>query len=324
LLGAARAVAERGAPFLLVGLGLSFWLGDRVTQELSKLGDSLPVLLARRLGFALGAEGLALGLATYGVAWTLGATLATTLVPIVAGAVALLAIALGGEGAAQRAQQRLQAAPEPKSDRFRRFDRATAIWVVSLALFAVFLSSLPDGALYGTLAGPGELVGAALLGSLLGSGGSAVVALGALTEKGLSPGAALLGITLSSALGAKVLLALGRALGVRGLVPVVVWLACLCGAIAVGINQVAPIPSPLALPASVGKVAALALLVLIVVRVERVGVRRWLAGWFADSAAHRHHHHHDHGHAHAHSSEMPKGSAATTRSPEANGPSAEA
>lgn len=329
LLGLARAVAERSAPFLLVGIALSFFLGDRLKEELNKFGRSVPVLLARRLGFALGPEGLALGLATYGIAWTLGATLATTVVPIVAGAVALLAIALSGEDAAKLASERLAALPESPNDRFRRFDRATALWVVSVALFAVFMASLPDGALYATLGGPAELVASALLGGVLGGGGPAVVALSSLTEKGLSPGAALVGVTLASALGVRVLLQLARALGTRGVVPVLVWLTCLTGAIALGINQVTPIANPLHFPDVVGKAAALLLLGLVVVRAERVGVRRWLAGWLVADGTHGHHHHHhgrDHAaaHDHAHSSEMPNGSAATTRSPEASGPSAEA
>ncbi|MDF3069445.1 MAG: hypothetical protein K0R38_5046 [Polyangiaceae bacterium] len=328
LFTAALAVAVRGAPFLLVALALSFALGDRLKSELKNLGNSLPLLLARHLGFALGPEGLALGLATYGIAWTLGATLVTTIVPLVAGAVALLAVALAGEGAPQRAAERLAQMPETANGRFQRFDRATAIWVVSLALFAVFTTSLPAAALYGSLAGPGELVVSALLGSVLGSGGPAVVALSALTEKGLSPGAALVGVALSSALGIKVLRELGRALGVTGMVPVVVWLVCLTGAVALGINQVAPIANPLTLPTSIGRGAAVILLLLIVVRAERVGVRRWLAGWLAPHGHGHHHGAHDHGrdggHGHAHSSSIPNGSAATTRSPEASGPSAEA
>jgi hypothetical protein len=152
------------------------------------------------------------------------------------------------------------------------------------------------------------------------------VALGALTDKGLSPGAALLAVTLSSALGASTLMALWRALGSRGFVPVLVWLVCLTAALGIGINQVAPIARPLEFPAPVGRVCAGIVLALIVARAERVGVRRWLAGWFAEPSSHgsHHHHGHQHGHEHAHSSEMPNGSAATTRSPEASGPSAEA
>jgi hypothetical protein len=324
LLSLAGQTAQRGAPFLLVGLGLTFWLGDRVHEELKKLGNSLPVTLGRRLGFGLGAEGLALGLATYGVAWTLAATLATTVVPIVAGAVAMLAIAIAGEDAAKLTAARLAETPEPEADRFRRFDRATAIWVVAVAVSAVFALSLPDGALYGTLGGPLELAVSAALGSVLGTGGPCVVALGALTEKGLSPGAALLGVTLSSALGANVLWRLGRALGQRGLVPVWIWLVCLSAAIGIGINQVAPIARPLHFPRIVEQVAAALLLGLIALRAERVGVRRWLAGWFVDGSAHAGHHHHHHADPHAHSSEIPNGSAVTKRSPDANGPSAEA
>jgi hypothetical protein len=147
-----------------------------------------------------------------------------------------------------------------------------------------------------------------------------------LTEKGLSPGAALVAVALSSALGFKVLRGLGRALGARGLIPVVVWLACLTGAIGLGLNQVTPIPSPIAFPEVVGKGALVALLALVLVRAQRVGVRRWLAGWLG-SSGHQHHGAHDagaHTHAHPHSSASPNGSAATTRSPEASGPSAEA
>jgi hypothetical protein len=323
LLTAARAVAERGAPFLLVAVALSFWLGDRARAELAQLGTSLPLLVARRIGFALGPEGLALGLSTYGIAWTLGATLATTVVPLVAGAVALLAVALVGEDAPRQTTERLLRVPEAPRDRLERFDRATAIWVVSLALFAVFTESLPDAALYGSLAGLGELVTSALLGTVLGSGGPAVVALSALTEKGLSPGAALVGICLSSALGLRVLLGLGQGLGVRGLVPVLVWMASLTGAIGLGINEVSPIANPVALPVSVGQASALILLLLIGVRAQRVGVRRWLAGWFAHSHRHAAHDHEGHVH-HHHSSEIPNGSAATTRSPVASGPSADA
>lgn len=288
----------------------------------------MPVALARRLGFAFGAEGLALGLACYGVVWTLGAFLATSFVPLVAALVAMLAVAIAGEDAARDAQARLAASPLAPPDRLRRFDRATAIWVVALGLAAAFSVALPRGALFGSLGGADELALTALLGALLGSGGPSVVALAALTEKGLSPGAALLGALLSSALGAKVLLELWRAVGRRALLPALLWLVCLTAVIAIGVNQVAPIPSPLRLPASVGRIAAGLALLLILVRAERVGVRRWLAGWFEE---HGHAHAHAHGHrhtdaagAHAHSSETPNGSAATTRSPAASGPSAEA
>ena len=320
LLGTALKLAQSTAPFMLLGIAISYFFGDRLRDELKKLGSSLPIVLSTRLGFALGAEGLALGLATYGVAWTLAATLATTLVPLVAGAVAMLAIAIAGENAAKQTAERLARMPELPHDRLRRFDRATSIWVVAVALASIFALALPSAALYGTLAGPLELLVSGLLGSVLGTGGPSVVALGALTEKGLSPGAALLAVTLSSALGVKVLVLLWRTLGQRGLLPVLVWLVCLTGAIAIGINQVAPIARPLHFPEPVSRGAALVLLALIAARAERVGVRRWLAGWFAHASGHGSHHHHDH----AHSSEMPKGSAATTRSPAANGPSAEA
>lgn len=324
LLEHAQAAAEAGAPFLLIGLVLTFVLGDAVQRELGKLGHSLPVTLARRLGFALGAEGLALGLATYGVVWTLGAALATTVVPIVVAAVAMLAIAIAGEEAAKRTALQLAEAAPFESDRFRRFDRATVVWLVAVALAAVFASSLPGGALYGSLAGPGELLVSGLLGSVLGTGGPSVVALAALTEKGLSPGAALLGVALSSALGAKVLWELWRTLGIRGWLPVWVWLTCLTGAIAIGINQVAPIANPLRLPAAVGRPALAVVLALIVLRAERVGVRQWLAGWFAHAGGDHHRHHRHEAVAAPHSSEMPNGNAATKRSPEASGPSAEA
>src|SRR5207253_311728 len=108
---------------------------------------------------------------------------------------------------------------------------------------------LKDGALYGSLGGPSELFVSSALGALFRTGGPCVVALSALTEKGLSPGAALLGATLSSALGATVLLDWWRTLGTRGVVPVLIWLVCLTGALAIGINQVAPIPRPLHFPA---------------------------------------------------------------------------
>jgi len=324
LVEAALATAQRSAPFLLIGLGLTFWFADRAKLELKQLGQSLPVVLAQRLGFALGAEGLALGLATYGIAWTLAALLATTIVPIVAGTVAMLAIAIAGEGAAKATAERLAAAPAPETDRMRRFDRATAIWVVAVAISAVFTLSLADAALYGSLGGPSELFVSGALGALFRTGGPSVVALGALTDKGLSPGAALLGATLSSALGAKLLLDAWRLLGVKGLLPVVIWLVSLTAALAIGINQVAPIAHPLHFPDVVGKLSAGLLLLLILVRAERVGVRRWLAGWFSAPAHGHHHHHHGHGHDHAHSNETPNGSAATTRSPEASGPSAEA
>lgn len=322
LFHAALGVAEHGAPFLLIGLALSFWLGDGVRRELGNLGQSLPVVLGTRLAFALGPEGLALGLASYGVAWTLAALLATTLVPVVAAVVAMLAVAIAGESAAKATAARLAEAPRPVTNRWQRFDRATAIWAVAVAIAAVFLLSLKSSALYGSLGGPDELLLSGALGALFRTGGPSVVALAALTEKGLSPGAALLGATLSSALGAKVLLELWRLLGARGVVPVVIWLASLTGALGIGLNQVAPIARPLHFPDAVGRFAALLLAVLVVARAERVGVRRWLAGWFAAAAAHRGHHHHHH--EHAHSSETPNGSAATTRSPEANGPNAEA
>ena len=326
LLDTALATAVQGAPFLLIGLALTFLLGDRVHAELKNFGKSLPVTLGTRLGFALGAEGLALGLASYGIAWTLAAVLATTVVPLVAGTVAVLAIAIAGEGAAKATAARLAEAPPPEPDRLRRFDRATAIWVVAVAISAVLALSLKDGALYGSLGGPNELFMSSVLGALFRTGGPCVVALAALTEKGLSPGAALLGATLSSALGATALVHWWRTLGTRGVVPVLIWLVCLTGALGIGINQVAPIARPLHFPAPIGRIAAGLLLALIILRAERVGVRRWLAGWFAAGAQHTHHHHHGHAHdhAHAHSSEMPNGSAATKRSPESNGPSADA
>jgi hypothetical protein len=330
LLSAAIGIAERGAPFLLLGLCLTFFLADRVSQELENLGKSLPLRLARRLGFALGAEGVLLGLSTYGIAWTLAAVLATTLLPLVVGTVAVLAIAIAGEDAAKRVQQRLDEAPSAPRSRATRFDRATAIWVIAVAVAAVFGASLNDGALYGSLGGPGELVVSGGLAALLGTGGPAVVALGALTAKGLSPGAALLAVTVSSALGAKVLLELWRLLGARGVIPVVIWLVCLTAVLGFGINQVAPVARPLEFPAIVGRAVAGLVLLAIVVRAQRVGVRRWLAGWFAEGEHAHHHHgaheHHGHGHAHshAHSNEMPNGNAATKRSPDANGPSAEA
>ena len=297
LLQTARATAERGAPFLLIGLAFTYLLGNGVREELKKLGQSLPVTLGSRLMFALGAEGLALGLATYGVAWTLAATLATTLVPIVASIVGMLAVAIAGEELAKRTAARLAEASAPEPFRLRRFDRATAIWVVAVAASAVFTLSLADGALYGSLGGPSELVVSGVFGCLLGTGGPSVVALGALTQKGLSPGAALLGATLSSALGAGVLIELWRKFGPRVLLPVLIWLACLTCAVAIGINQVAPVPSPLHFPVVVGRGALWLLLGLIALRAERVGVRRWLAGWFAqahDHAAHHHGHAHDH------------------------------
>lgn len=322
LFAVATDTAVRGAPFLLVGLALSFWLGDRAQLELENLGKSLPAVLSRRLGFALGAEGLALGLATYGVAWTLAAVLATTLVPIVAAVVAMLAIAIAGEKAATATAARLADLPAVASDRFRRFDRATAIWLVSVAIAAVLGLSLRDNALLDSLGKPQELLTASMLGALFRTGGPSVVGLAALTEKGLSPGAALLGVALSSALGAKLLLELWRTLGTRGLVPVVIWLVSLTGALAIGLNQVAPVARPLHLPEKAGQAAAALLLLLILMRAERVGVRRWLAGWFAASSHAGHHHHHSHDH--AHSSEIPNGSAVTKRSPAASGPNAEA
>ena len=85
-----------------------------------------------------------------------------------------------------------------------------------MAIAAVLTLSLKAGALYGSLGGAGELVMSSLLGALFRTGGPCVVALSALTEKGLSPGAALVGATLSSALGAKLLLTCWRTLGGRG------------------------------------------------------------------------------------------------------------
>jgi hypothetical protein len=326
LLESALVTAERTAPFLVIGVALTFLLGNRLNLELAKLGQSLPIRVGRRFCFAFGADGLTLGLSTYGVVWTLGALVATALVPLVAGAVAMLAVAIAGEDAAKRTATQLANAPIETTDRLRRFDRSTAIWIVAVALAAVFHGALRDGALLGSIGSPGELVVTGALGTLLGTGGPSVVALGALTDKGLSPGAALLGALLSSALGLGALRSLTQQLGPRALLATLVWLVCLTAAISIGVNQIAPIPNPLQFPGSVSRASLLLVLLLILVRAERVGVRRWLAGWFVDSldAAHHHHHGHDHGRAHHHSSESPKGSAATTRSPEASGPSAEA
>jgi len=282
---------------LLLGLALSYVFGNAVSQELKKLGKSLPVALGTRLAFSLGAEGLALGLACYGIAWTLAATLATTLVPIVASLVAMLAVAIAGEDAAKQTAARLAEATASPSDRLSRFDRATAIWVVAVAASAVLTLSLADGALYGSLGRPSELFASGVLGSLLGTGGPSVVALAALTEKGLSPGAALLAATLSSAFGAGALVGLWQSFGRRALVPALIWLVCLTSAIGIGLNQVAPIARPLHFPSGVGKVALWLLLGLIALRAERVGVRRWLAGWLKQEPGHADHHHHHH-HAH--------------------------
>jgi hypothetical protein len=324
LLESVLVTAQRSAPFLLIGMALTFALGDRLHAELGKLGKSLPIRVGTRLGFAFGADGLALSLASYGVVWTLAALLATSLVPLVAGTVAMLAVAIAGEAAAKDTAHRLAEAPPEPTDRLRRFDRSTAIWVVAVALAAVFQSALPSGALFGSLGSISELLVSGGLGLLLGTGGPSVVALGALTEKGLSPGAALLGALLSSALGFGVLRSLGRQIGPRALLPTLIWLVCLTAAIGIGINQVAPVPSPLKFPTSVNRASLALLLLLLLVRAQRVGVRRWLAGWFAESAHDHHHHHAGHAHDHSHSSESPNGSAATTRSPAASGPSAEA
>ncbi len=329
LLEVATRVAMQSAPFLLIGLALSFLLGPRVHRELEKLGNSLPVVLGRRLGFAFGAEGILLGLGTYGIAWSLAAFAATTLVPLVAGAVAMLGIAIAGEDAAKHTAERLAALPRRVPNQLARFDRMTAIWLIAVALAAVLAHALPGGALLDSLGKPSELLMSGAVGALLGSGGPMVVTFGALTQKGLSPGAALTCVLLSSALGAAILVELWRTLGRRGFVPVVIWMVCLTGALGIGINQVAPIANPLNFPESAGRGAAVLLGLLILLRVERVGVRRWLAGWFvAENEQHHHHHGHGHGHTHAHerahSNETPNGSAATTRSPEASGPSAEA
>ncbi len=322
LLESALLTAQRSAPFLLIGLALTFALGDRVQAELGRLGKSLPIRVGTRLGFAFGADGLALGLASYGVVWTLAALLATAMVPLVAGAVAMLAVAIAGEEAAKDTANRLARTPHEATDRLRRFDRSTAIWVVAVALAAVFRSALPGGALLGSLGSVSELLVSGGLGMLLGTGGPSVVALGALTDKGLSPGAALLGALLSSALGFGVLRSLRRQIGPRALLPTLIWLVCLTAAIGIGINQIAPVPSPLSFPASLSQASLAILLLLVLVRAQRVGVRRWLAGGFAEGT--NTDHHHGHRHAHAHSSESPNGNAATTRSPEASGPSAEA
>jgi hypothetical protein len=53
LLQVARATAEHGAPFLLLGLALSYVFGNAVNQELRKLGKSLPIALGTRLVFSL-------------------------------------------------------------------------------------------------------------------------------------------------------------------------------------------------------------------------------------------------------------------------------
>jgi hypothetical protein len=332
LLSLALDAAQQSAPYLLVGLALTFALGDRVHSELQKLGNSLPVRFMRRVGFALGADGLLLGLGCFGVVWLLAALLATTLVPIVAGIVAMLAVAIAGEDAAKQTAERLARVPVAPADKWRRFDRSTAIWAVAVALAAVFASALSGGALLGSIGTPGELLLSGGLGALLGTGGSSVVAVSALSQKGLSPGAALLGIALSSALGFSGLRELWRTFGRRAALPALIWLVCLTAVIGIGVNKVAPIPSPPRLPEMIGRVSALALLALVLLRIERTGVRRWLAGWFAAGEGGHAHHHHGRGHAHhghahddqAHSSDKPNGNAATTRSPDASGPSAEA
>jgi hypothetical protein len=215
------------------------------------------------------------------------------------------------------------------ANRWRRFDRATAIWVIAVAVAVVFGAALPEGGLLDSIGKPSELLLSGALGALLGTGGPSVVAVAELGGKGLSPGAALLAVTLSSALGFGALAELWRTFGRRAALPALIWMTCLTAAIAIGVNEVAPIASPLRVPESVGRVSAIVVLALVLVRAERVGVRQWLAGWFAEHG-HAHHHHHDHGHDHAqhghdaHSSDKPNGNAATTRSPEASGPSAEA
>ncbi|HYJ10914.1 MAG TPA: hypothetical protein VEX18_17955, partial [Polyangiaceae bacterium] len=330
LFGLAVKAAEHSAPFVLVGLLLAFVFGDRVHTELGKLGHSLPVRFTRRVGFALGADGLLLGLGCFGVVWLLAAFLATTLVPIVAGAVAMLAVAIAGEEAAKQTAERLARVPEVPPDRLRRFDRSTSIWVMAVALAAVIADALPGGALLGSIGTPSELALSGGLGALLGTGGTSTIAVSALSQKGLSPGAALLGVALSSALGFGVLRQMWRQFGGRAALPALIWLVSLTAVIGIGVNKVAPIPSPLRLPEGVGRVCALVLLGLVLLRAERAGVRRWLAGWVSEGTGGHGHHHFGDGHDHAperghlHSSDKPNGNAATTRSPDASGPSAEA
>lgn len=319
LLEAALGIALRTAPFLLIGLILAFFLQNSVRELLGRLGSTPPVALGSQLGFTIGAEGLALGLVTYGVVWTLAALVATLVLPVVAGAVAMLAVAIGGaqrlDGDSIKVSHQEHVPHGVQPQRLYAFDRATTLWVVGVAVAALFQVSLPSGALFGSLGSARELLVAGALGSLIGTGGPIVIALGALTEKGLSPGAALLGVALSSALGVRALLELWRRFGRRALTPALIWLVSLTGALAIAVNNVAPVPAPLGLPREVGQASASLLLLLIVLRAERVGLRRWLAGWFEQGAEHRHHHH---------SSEMANGSAVTMRSPEASGPSAEA
>jgi hypothetical protein len=330
LFALAVKAAEHSAPFVLVGLLLTFVFGDRVHTELAKLGHSLPVRFARRVGFGLGADGLLLGLGCFGVVWLLAAFLATTLVPIVAGAVAMLAVAIAGEEAAKQTAERLATAPEALPDRLRRFDRSTSIWVVAVALAAVIADALPGGALLGSIGTASELALSGGLGALLGTGGTSTIAVSALSQKGLSPGAALLGVALSSALGFRALRQMWRQFGGRAALPALIWLVSLTAVIGIGVNKVAPIPSPLRLPEGVGRVCALVLVGLVLLRAERAGVRRWLAGWVSEGADGHAHHHlgdgHEHGpeRGHLHSSDKPNGNAATTRSPDASGPSAEA
>jgi hypothetical protein len=256
--------------------------------------------------------------------------LATTLVPIVAGAVAMLAVAIAGEEAAKQTAERLARAPEALPDRWRRFDRSTSIWVVAVALAAVIADALPGGALLGSIGTPSELALSGGLGALLGTGGTSTIAVSALSQKGLSPGAALLGVALSSALGFGALRQMWRQFGGRAALPALIWLVSLTAVIGIGVNKVAPIPSPLRLPEVVGRVCALVLLGLVLLRAERAGVRRWLAGWVSEGTGGHAHHHFGDGHDHAperghlHSSDKPNGNAATTRSPDASGPSAEA
>ncbi len=291
----AFGLALRSAPFLLIGLGLRFAFRKRAREMLEKLGESLPVALGSRLAFGVGAEGLCLGLATYGIVWTLAALLATLVLPIVAAVAAMLAVALA-EGGTPDARRRAPAVTprdlaEP-AGRFGSFDRATTLWVVAIALAALFRVSLPREALFDSLGSGRELLVTGALGALLATGGPSVIAFGALTEKGLSPGAALIGVALSSALGFRGLVELWRRFGRRAVTPAIIWLVSLTGALAIGLNNVAPVALPLHFPRLVEQFSATVLLVLIALRAERVGLRRWLAGWSSRPALHGHAHPH--------------------------------
>jgi hypothetical protein len=325
---ALATLASRTAPWLLLGLSLCALLRRLAGTQLLELDSRFHARrewrMARELWPALGVVGVCLGVGVFGLLWGAVAASALVIAPLLAGGAARVVELLMSdpEARAARSSEAIEvnaadgleqaSSASAASSLLGDFDRAASLWLAGVAAGAVLDVSLPDGALFSWLGTGRELLSAGALGVLLASGSTIVIALGVLSGKGLSIGAALILAGLSSALGLSKLIQLWRRYDALATFVLLLWFAGFYGVLAVLLNRLHMPPRPLLLPEFVGGGAAMLLSLLAVVRAERIGLRALLRVW--GPFEHRPHY----------STAIPNGSAATMRSPEASGPRAEA